>query len=772
VGRAVGLRQFGLLAAAVAIAWCCGCSSTKTNPGTGSGGGTGGGGTPAADFTLATSSNTVTVTAGGTAQTVNVSVTAVNGFTGTVAVTPTGLPNGVTASPSPLNVAAGSSQALSLTAAGTAAAQSATLQLTGTSGTLSHSVSLGLTVNAPVKTAAPDFTLQSTPASVTLTAGGAAQTVSVSVTPVNGFTGTVAVTPAGLPAGVTATPSPLNVAAGSSQTLSLSAAGSATAQTVTAQLTGTSGTLSHNAPLALTVGTAAPPPPTSSSVDVTTYHDDVGRTGLNPNETTLTPANVNSKQFGLLRTLPADGKVDGEPLYLSNVTIGGAAHNVVYAVSEHDSVFAYDADTGAQLWKATVLGAGEKPSGDFGCGQITPEIGITSTPVIDRKAGANGTIFVVGMTLDGSGNYHQRLHALDVTTGAEQAGSPVEITAKYPGTGDNSSGGNVVFNPKFYAERAALLLLNGTIYMGWTSHCDGLPYTGWLMAYSESTLQQTAVLDLTPNGSQGSIWMTGAGPAADANGNIYFLDANGTFDTTLNASGMPAKGDFGNAFVKVSTAGGGLSVADYFEEYNGVSLSANDQDLGSGGLIVLPDLQDASGKTWHLAVGAGKDQKIFLVNRDSMGKFNASSNNVYQEVDGRIGGMWAKPAYFNNTVYYCGWGDNMLAFPITNGKLATAPTAKSANAFGYPGATPAVSANGTSNGIVWAVENETPTAQSSTQAVLYAYDATSLTELYDSSQAGTRDQFGLGNKFIVPLVVNGKVFVGTPNGVAEFGLLQ
>lgn len=613
--------------------------------------------------------------------------------------------------------------------------------------------------NAP----SPDFTLQASPSTVTLTAGGAAQTVSVSATAQNGFTGTVAVAITGLPTGVTATPSTMNLSVGAAQNVSLSATGTASAQTVTLQFNGTSGTLSHSAQVGLTVATGTKT--TSSGVDITTWHDDVARDGLNPNETTLTPQNVNSSQFGLIRMLPADGKVDGQPLLLSGVTIGGAQHNVVYVVTENDSVYAYDADTGAQLWKTSVLGAGETPSGDFGCGQITPQIGITSTPVIDRSAGANGTIFVVGMTLDSSGNYHQRLHALDATTGAEQAGSPAEIKATYPGTGQNSSGGNVVFDPKQYAERAALLLLNGNIYMGWTSHCDGLPYTGWLMAYSETTLQQTAVLNLTPNGSQGSIWMAGAGPAADSSGNIYFLDANGTFDTTLNASGMPSSSDLGNAFLKVSTANGGLAVADYFEEYNGVSLSANDLDLGSGGMLVLPNMQDGSGNTVQLAIGAGKDGKIFLVNRDSMGKFNANSNAVYQEVDGAIQGSWSKPAYFNGTVYYGGWGDDVMAFPITSGKLATAPTAKTANSFPYPGPSPVVSANGTSNGIVWVVANTNP-------AVLYAYNAATLSELYDSSQAGTRDQFGNGDKFISPLVVNGKAFVGTPSGVAEFGLLH
>jgi outer membrane protein assembly factor BamB len=494
---------------------------------------------------------------------------------------------------------------------------------------------------------------------------------------------------------------------------------------------------------------------------------DVARTGLNPNETTLTTSNVTSAQFGLIRTLAVDGHVDAQPLYLSGLTIAGQSHNVVYVATEHDSVYSFDADTGTQLWKTSVLGSGETTSDDHGCEQITPEIGITSTPVIDRKAGPNGTIFVVGMTQDSSGHYHQRLHALDVTTGAELSGSPAEIAATYPGTGANSSNGNVVFDPGQYAERAGLLLLNGVLYMGWTSHCDGGAYTGWLMGYSESTLAQTGVLNLTPNGSEGSIWMAGAGLAADASSNIYFLDANGTFDATLNASGFPVKGDFGNGFIKVSTSGTSLSVADYFETSNTVSESSGDEDLGSGGALVLPDLQDSAGTVHHLAVGAGKDANIYVVNRDSMGKFNAQNDSaIYQEISGAIGGVFSMPAYFNNTVYYGAVNDNLKAFPITNAKLATTASAQSNNSFQYPGTTPAISAHGTSSGIVWAVENASP-------AVLHAYDATSLAELYNSSQAAnSRDHFGSGNKFITPMIVNGKVFVGTPNSVAEFGLLQ
>jgi hypothetical protein len=606
-----------------------------------------------------------------------------------------------------------------------------------------------------------DFSLSTSATTLTLKAGGSAQGVTLSASAANGFTGSIQVTITGVPAGVTVSPSTLSLTAGNSQQISFAAAAGAAASSATVEISGKSGILNHTVPITITVSGVA------AAIDITTYHDDVARTGLNPNETILMPANVKSANFGLLRMLSVDGLVDGEPLYLSSLTAGGQIRNVVYAVTEHDSVYAFDADAGTQIWKTSILGANETTSENHGCGQISPEIGITSTPVIDRTAGAHGTIFVVGMSQDKSGAYHQRLHALDLTTGAETSGSPTEITASYPGTGANSTGGRVVFAPGQYAERAGLLLLNGVIYTGWTSHCDFQPYTGWLMGYSETTLTQTSVLNLTPNGSEGSIWMSGAGLAADTSGNIYFLDANGTFDATLNANGFPVNSNFGNAFLKVSTTGGSLAVADYFEPDNTVSESDNDLDLGSGGALVLPDMKDAAGATWHLAVGAGKDQKIYAVNRDAMGKFNSQNNGtIYQEIDGAIGAVFSMPAYFNGTLYYGAVGDNLKAFPITNAKLSTSAAFHSVNSFPYPGTTPAVSANGTTNGIVWAIENSNP-------AVLHAYDATNLLELYNSNQAANgRDHFGNGNKFITPLIANGKVFVGTPNGVAVFGLLQ
>ena len=508
-------------------------------------------------------------------------------------------------------------------------------------------------------------------------------------------------------------------------------------------------------------------PAPAATTDVLTYHNDIGRTGQNLTETTLTTSNVTSAKFGKLGFYSVDGLVDAEPLYASSVSVpSNGTHNLLIVPTENDSVYAFDADSGTTIWQITTLKTGEVASDNRGCGQVSPKIGVTSTPVIDRTQGPNGAIYVVAMSKDGSGNYHQRLHALDLALGTELFSGPVDISATYPGTGDNSNGTSVVFDPKQYKERAALLLLNGVIYTGWASHCDDRPYTGWIMGYSETTLAQTNVLNITPNGNEGAIWMAGAGLAADSSANIYFLDANGEFDPTVNSLGFPSEGDYGNAFMKLSTTGNQLAVADYFEMDNEASENGSDTDLGSGGTIVLPDLTDGLGNTWHLAVGAGKDSNLYVVNRDSMGKFSANNSSIYQELAGALpGGVWSMPAYFNNTVYYGSVGSPMQAFTISNAKLSSSATAQTSNSFGYPGTTPSVSANGTSNGIVWAAENTNP-------AVLHAYNAGTLNELYNSNQASNgRDQFGAGNKFITPVIVNGKVFVGTTNGVAVFGLL-
>ena len=519
----------------------------------------------------------------------------------------------------------------------------------------------------------------------------------------------------------------------------------------------------------LTVTTSGPPP---STVTVLTYHNDAGRTGQNLNEKILTAANVNSTGFGKMGFLAVTGLVDAEPLYVPHLTINGASHNVVFVVTEHDMAYAFDADTFAQLWSVSLVGAGEQPSDNRGCGQVTPEIGITSTPVIAPTAGTHGTMWLVAMSKDSSGNYYQRLHALDLTTGADLETAAV-AQASVPGTGSSSSGGTVTFVPAQYKERAALLLLNGVVYTSWASHCDDPGYTGWVMAYNGSTLQQTAVLNLTANGTtqggkEGAIWMSGDGPAADASGNIYLLVGNGTFDTTLNSGGFPSQGDYGNAMVKIATAGGQLSVADYFTMHDSLSESSGDVDLGSGGELLLPDMTDSAGATRQLIVGAGKDSIIYLADRTSMGKFNPTADQIYQEVtsNGISGGVWAMPAYFNGTLYYGSVSDNLKAFSFSNATIRTPAASHSATSFGYPGTTPSISANGASNGIVWAVE------AASGGGALHAYDATNLaTELYNSNQAaGGRDNFS-DNKFVTPMIANGKVYVGTPTGVAVFGLL-
>jgi hypothetical protein len=508
--------------------------------------------------------------------------------------------------------------------------------------------------------------------------------------------------------------------------------------------------------------------PACDSPDVLTYHNDNSRTGQYLSERVLTPDNVNFTQFGKLFVVNVDGKVDAQPLYKSNVVLkNGQKHNVLYVATEHDSVYAFDADTGGTpLWRVSLLGSGETTSDDRGCGEVAPEIGITATPVIDPFSAQRGTIYVVAMSKK-AGTYFQRLHALDLTTGAEEFGGPTTIQATFPGKGDNSFDGLVVFDPAQYKERPGLLLLNGEVYTFWSSHCDIRPYTGWIIAYDQKTLARTAVLNITPNGSEASVWASGAGPAADSQGNIYFLTGNGTFDTTLNAKGFPNKGDFGNAFLKLSTAGS-LHVADYFTMYNTIKESDGDVDLGSGGVLLFPDMKDGQGRIRHLAVGAGKDTNIYLVDRDNMGKFRATGDtNIYQELDDALpGGVWSMPAYFNGTLYYGSVSQPLRAFAFLKARIVSTPSSLTHTVFIYPGPTPSISANYSANAIVWAAENGDP-------AVLHAYDASDLSiELYSSNDApGGRDHFGTGNKFITPTIANGKVYVGTTNGVGAFGLL-
>jgi len=486
-------------------------------------------------------------------------------------------------------------------------------------------------------------------------------------------------------------------------------------------------------------------------VSVPTYHNDLARTGQNLNETVLTPASVSSGQFGRLFSYTVDGQVYAQPLYLPGVVIPGKGiHNVVYVATEHDSVYAFDADNylSAPLWHVSFInpaqGVTTAAASDVGCASIVPEIGITGTPVIDQ---ARGTLYVVAMTEEASNDgYVHRLHALDVTTGAEKPGSPVEIQASVPGQGDGNT--MVQFRPWLYKQRAGLLLLNGVVYTAWSSQCDTGNYHGWIIGYDASTLQQAAVYTDTPNWDAGAFWQGGAAPAVDANGNIYVVSANGTFDA--NAGGS----DLGESIIKLSTSKG-LLAADYFTPYDADALSEKDMDLGSSGALLLPDGAGSSTHP-HLLVSGSKSGSIYLLDRDNLGHFQPEGNGqIVQSLDGAVGPIFGIPAYFNNTVYFSGAHDQVKAFSLQNGLLSVLPTSTSSATFAVFGSVPSISANGTQNGILWTID---PAAQ------LHAYDATDLShQLYQ----GSVDSFV---KFSTPTIANGKVYVGTLNSLDIFGL--
>jgi uncharacterized protein (TIGR03437 family) len=495
----------------------------------------------------------------------------------------------------------------------------------------------------------------------------------------------------------------------------------------------------------------------AAQVSVLTYQYNLARAGANLSETVLTPTNVTTAQFGKLFSDAVDGYVYGQPLYVPNLNIPSkGVHNVVYVVTEHNSVYAFDADGGGPpLWHVGFVDAASGvttvPAQDTGCDQIVPEIGITSTPVIDPQT---GTLYTVAMTKE-SGNYVQRLHALDISTGQERSGSPVTIQATYPGTGEG--GATFTFRAKDYKQRPGLLLLNGVVYTAWSSHCDIGKYHGWLIGYDAATLQQVSIYNSTPNGNEASFWNGGAAPAVDAAGNIYVVSANGSFDY---ASGGP---DLGESFIKLSTMGG-LKVADYFTPFNYQPLNDSDADTGSAGVALLPDAAGSAAHP-HLMVGAGKEGRIYLLDRDNMGKLNTGSDSqIVQSLPQGIASLFGNPAYFNQAIYFCAANDNMRVFPISQAQMTKLPSTTTALSFGFPGCVPTVSANGASSGIVWILES---------RGVLRAYDASTLAkELYNSSQNAARDQLGAYVKFSVPMVANGKVYAGTQDSLAVYGLLN
>ena len=494
-----------------------------------------------------------------------------------------------------------------------------------------------------------------------------------------------------------------------------------------------------------------------------TYHNDNFRTGQNLNETVLTPTNVNPTTFGKLFSYPLDGMTIASPLYVANVSIPGQGiHNLVFAATEHDSVYAFDADglTNIPLWQVSFInpGAGVTtvPCVDTGeCGDIPNEIGITSTPVIDPTS---GTIYVVAATKEISGsttNYVQRLHALDITTGTEKFGGPVVIQGSVLG---------VAFYPLRENQRTGLLLANGVVYFGFSSHGDQEPYYGWEMGYSATNIQhQTMLFNDAPNATKAGIWMDGDGAACDSTGNVYFISGDGTFDASTGGS------DYGDCFLKINPAG---TVLDYFSPNVQTSLDASNLDLGSGGVLLLPD---QGGAHPHEMVSAGKNGTIYLVDRDNMGHYHSNTNqivqsvvNIFTNVTGEEGGSFCSPVYFNGNVYFSPVQANIQAFQLSNGLLSTTPTSRSSEQYGGRGSTMAISANGNSGGILWALE----TNGTSSPGVLHAYDATNLgNELYNSNQAGMRDTLDAWFKFNMPLVANGKVFISSVSQLTVYGLL-
>jgi hypothetical protein len=508
-------------------------------------------------------------------------------------------------------------------------------------------------------------------------------------------------------------------------------------------------------------------------VNVWTYHNDNARTGQNLSETILTPSNVSSTTFGLIFTQAVDGYVYAQPLYLSGLVMPlKGKHNVVFVATEHDSVYAFDADSSSgqnanALWHAYLVppGGSSVPSGDTGTGDLVPEVGITGTPVIDLKS---GTLYVVSKTKEGS-NYAQRLHALDVKTGAEKFGGPVRIVANVPGSGDGNVNGVVSFDALHQMNRPGLLLLNGVVYVAFGSHGDVTPYHGWLIGYDAHTLQKVAVFNASPNGltdpsgyplGGGAIWESGDGPAADSSGNIYVQTGNGTFDAN---TGGP---DYGDSFLRL-TSKRGLLAADYFTPHNQDSLNRSDSDLGSGGLVLLPDSVGSTAHP-HLLVGCGKEGTIYLVDRDGLGGFNAGGDYNVQTLGGAIGGTWSTPAYFNSAIYYAGIYDSLQMFTVGSGSITTPSTSQSSALFGFPGATPSISASGNKNGVVWAVQ--TDDYWESGPAILRAFDASNVaTELYNSNQVAG-DAAGAAVKFAVPTIANGKVYVGGEYVLSVYGL--
>lgn len=509
---------------------------------------------------------------------------------------------------------------------------------------------------------------------------------------------------------------------------------------------------------------ATNPAPVSNTADMLTWRNDLSRTGQNLNETVLTPSNVNVSTFGKKFTFIVDDYVYTQPLVVTNQRIAGGTHNVVYVATANDSVYAFDADgsSASPYWQDSFIDAASGitavPGANVGSGNQT---GITGTPVIDRTRNA---MYVVSRVVNTNGSptdissYHQYIHALDLSTGAEHTGQPVEVSVCVPGSGYDASNGQVCFNPWRENNRVSLALVNNVVYAAWASiNDDEDPYHGWVLAYDADTLKLMAAFNSTPNGSEGGIWMAGAAPACDSNGNLYFVSGNGSFDSS--------DGNYGQSALRLSYANGALTPTDFFTPFNWSAMDVSDLDVGSGGALLLPDNTSSHP---HQLTFSGKEGNIFLLDRDNMGQFQSLGNTqIVQQIAGAFpAGIFSTPAYWNGNLYYVGSGDVIKQYSWTNGLISGTPVSSGITAYAFPGASPSISANGAANAIVWTIERT-----SANQAILHAYDATDVaSELYNSVQNAARDDAGLAVKFNVPTIANGKVYIGTINKLEVYGL--
>jgi hypothetical protein len=506
----------------------------------------------------------------------------------------------------------------------------------------------------------------------------------------------------------------------------------------------------------------------SDLVGVYTYHDDLARDGVNAHESALVTSNVNATTFGKLFSCTVDGAIYSQPLWVANLSVSGVRHNVVFVATQHDGLYAFDADLNpcVQLWKASLIdgahggNAGETtvPSGEsgylVGSGQadIAPEVGVTGTPVIDPNT---NILYVVSKSVIPSGpTFYQRLHAIDLVTGNEKSGSPVTIAATYPGTGDG--GTTVTFNAGTQNQRAGLALVNGTVYIAWASHEDNPPYYGWVIGYTyNASFTQSSILNISPNVGYGGIWMGGGAPSADSNNHLYLITGNATFDVTNNSG---PNNDYGDSFLQLT---GNLAISSYFTPSDQSSDNANDQDFGAGGAAVVLSLR--SGSPQHLVIGGGKDGSLYLLDGDKMGGLGDSNARQHFNIGH---GIYSTGAFWNANFYVVGFGGPLLSyvFNTSTNMFNTSVSSQSSTSYGFPGSSPSVSSSGTSNGIVWALDNSNYCTRFSPgcgPTVLHAYDATNLTsDLWNSSQVSA-DAAGYAVKFTVPTVANGKVYIGT-----------